>query len=93
MDPKLGASPGAGSPEEMHEKPLKGWKGIAGELGVSESWAETTGRANGLPVYQVGAAVFAYPSELHAWLRGFQSSKRSGPTATPPAPALRVVGG
>lgn len=72
----------------QHERPLRGWKSIAGELGVSESWAETTGRANGLPVRQVGSAIFAYPSELHAWLR-------SAPMASAaPAPArLRVVGG
>lgn len=84
---KLGTDSKAGTPEPM-EKPLKSWKAIAVELGVSESWAETTGRANGLPFYQVGSAVFAYSSELHAWLRTFRSGQR---TVTPPAPTLRVV--
>lgn len=72
----------------QHEKPLRGWKSIAAELGVSESWAETTGRANGLPVRQVGSAIFAYPSELHAWLRS--APLASAPSATP---RLRVVNG
>ncbi len=79
---KLGDVLGAGTPEVMaHEQPVKGWKAIADELGVSESWAQRTGRTRGLPYSQVGAAVFAYPSELHAWLRSFRTgAARPEPT-------------
>ena len=74
---------------EVVEKPLKGWKSIAAELGVSESFAKTTARAAGLPVRLVGRSAFAYPSELHAWLRSRPSN-----VVEPPRPtALRVVAG
>lgn len=80
---------GGGATTEVVERPLKGWKSIAAELGVSESFAKTTARAAGLPVRLVGRSAFAYPSELHAWLR----SRPSAPAEAPRAPTLRVVGG
>lgn len=75
-----------------HEQPVKGWKAIAAVIGVSESWAQRTGRENGIPYVQVGGAVFAYPSRLHAWLQTFGASPSRSAEAVPTR-TLRLAAG
>ena len=42
---KLGAVPGAGTPDEMaNEEPLTGWQAIADHFGQSVSWAQRAAR-------------------------------------------------
>ncbi len=61
----------------MREKPLNGWKEIAGYLGVSVKTAQRWEKEKRLPVHRPGdhergpkSAVFVYPSELSDWVRG-----------------------
>ncbi|MCI0351835.1 MAG: hypothetical protein L0Z53_20640 [Acidobacteriales bacterium] len=46
---------------------LKGWKGIAGYLGISESAAHRWA-SNGMPVKREGRFTVAEPEELRRWL-------------------------
>lgn len=59
-----------GEAEPAVERPIAGWKAIAAWLGCDESTAKRYERRDGLPVHRRGGSVWAFPSELAAWLRG-----------------------
>lgn len=53
---------------EVGEQPLRSWKVIARWLGCSERTARDYASRRGLPVRSVAGAVYAFPSELAAWV-------------------------
>ncbi len=69
---------------------LRSWKEIGRWFGVAERTAKRWEATRGLPVHRVpgdvGAAVFAFESELSAWLNsGFAAEEVSPPTNAAPA--------
>jgi hypothetical protein len=66
--PGPGDDDGGGEMAEA-EKPLVGWKAIAGYLGCSVSTAQRY-EAEGMPVCRVGKLVRVFPSTLRVWLDG-----------------------
>jgi len=78
--------------ENTQEK-LNTWKEIARYLGRDERTARRWEAARGLPVRRPPGAdrstVYAYPSELEAWLARGDSRGAPQPTAAPPQPGGR----
>jgi len=64
---------------------LDGWKAIADHLGRDERTAQRWRKERGMPVYRVpggkGGSVFAYPTELEAWLRNHLPAHERDPQA------------
>lgn len=82
-DSKMGALPGAGTPEEMDR--LDGWQEIADHVGVSVRAAQRYARELGMPVYRLTPRkVRAYKSRLDAW-----ESRKADPA--PAAAPLHLV--
>ncbi len=85
-----------GKPENGKATPmhLSGWQAIADYFHRNPSTVRRWAAEHGLPVHRAagagakkGAAVFAYPEELDAWLRRFNSDAgRDRPQAPEPAP-------
>src|SRR5262245_25056260 len=78
----------------MLQDSLSSWKEIAAYLKCDESTARRWERRNGMPVHRVGnkgGAVYAYPQEIDAWVRGGgREESDTTAQATPqesPAPA------
>jgi Tfp pilus assembly protein PilF len=83
----------AASPE--HPGVLASWKGIAGYFGCDVRTAKRWEQQRGLPVHRVpgkkGGTVFAYASELDAWLKSWED-KRMRDSAFGTDHATRVQG-
>lgn len=85
-----------------NERPLSGWREIAGHFGRDQSTVRRWAATMDLPVYRVGqeggrrgVPVHAFPSELDAWLRTHRRETNTSdpdhdaaaPEAAPDAPA------
>lgn len=69
---KMGAAPGAGTPEEMDR--LDGWKEIAAYMRVSVKTAQRWADELGFPAYKIGGKVRATKGSVDAWEVRFATS-------------------
>lgn len=83
------------APMPADERPLESWKEIAAYLKRTERTAKRWEQSEGLPVrrhmHQSRASVYAYPSELDAWVVSRQTQMETGAVMLTPGARWRAV--
>jgi len=82
--------------QERTNRPLTGWKAIAGHFGKDERTVRRWAATRDLPVHRVngdrGGPVFAYVADLNHWLVSHGPVMESPPTAPPTARRRAAAG-